>query len=209
MTEMNRWTLDEVKNMVGTGGGGVVIPVNKEVKAEQKILNFWYVEELLKKSKIIAVGECPCRQKLQNCNFTLEGCLFLNDWGERAIKEGYAKESNFQDALAILKKTYDEGLVLTAGSEDPPVKICSCCSCCCFMFAGELQFGLKDTLLNSAFVARVNGDLCKSCGTCVKRCHFGAMVETDGKVTFTQEKCFGCGLCVGKCPNEAVELVKR
>ncbi len=217
MAEKEKWTVDQVKKMLGAATdyyapdseiGGVVIPVNKEIKAEQKILNFWYVEELLKKSDTIAVGECGCRKKLKNCDNILEGCLFLNDWGENAIKEGYAKESNFQEALSILKKTYNEGLVLVAGGEDPPVKICSCCSCCCFLFAGLQQYDLKNALVNSDFIAKVNKDVCDECATCVSRCHFGAMTQAD-KVAFNQEKCFGCGLCIATCPNSAIQLVKR
>lgn len=209
MVEKKKWTLDQVEKMIETDGGGIVIPVNKEIKAEQKILNYWYVEELLRKSERIAAGECGCRKSLQNCDNTLEGCLFLNDWADAAIKEGYAQKSNFQEALSILKRTYSDGLVLVAGVEDPPVKICSCCSCCCFLFAGLRQYDLKNALVSSDFAAKVNKDICDECATCVSRCHFGAMKETDGEVTFDQKKCFGCGLCIAKCPNSAIELVKR
>ena len=89
MAEKEKWTLDQIKKMIGSAVdyyppasevGGTVIPVNKEIKGEQKILNFWYVEELLKKSNTIAVGECGCRKSLKNCDNTLEGCLFLNYW---------------------------------------------------------------------------------------------------------------------------------
>ena len=134
MEQRKLWTLDQVKRLLGsavdaypseTQIGGFVIPVNKQIESEQKILNFWYVEELLKKCERIAVGECGCRTSMKNCDNTLEGCLFLNSWADAAIKDGYAKESNFEEALSILKKTYNEGLVLIAGGEDPPVKICS------------------------------------------------------------------------------------
>ena len=218
MAEKKKWTLDQVKKNVdsaieyyppGSEAAGVVIPVNKEIKAEQKILNFWYVEELLKKSDVIAVGECGCRKSMKNCDNTLEGCLFLNYWGNEAIKDGYAKKSNFQEALSILKKTYNEGLVLVAGGEDPPVKICSCCSCCCFLFAGLQQYDFKNALVSSDFVAKVNKDICDECATCVSRCHFGAVQEVDSEVIFESKKCFGCGLCIAMCPNSAIELVKR
>lgn len=209
MAEEKKWTFDKVKDMVGETGAGVVIPVNRKIEVEQKVLNFWYVEELLRKTDRIAVGECWCRRKMQNCGHTLEGCLYLNDWVDEAVREGHARLSSFPEALSILKRTYDDGLVLMAGVEDPPVKICSCCSCCCFLFAGLLQFGLKNSILNSDFVARVDDDICESCGTCVSRCHFGAMVAVDGRVVFEQEKCFGCGLCVGTCPAGALELPKR
>lgn len=217
MEQKKLWTLDQVKNFLGSAidyyptaseVGGIVIPVNKEIKAEQKILNFWHVEEILKKSDVIAVGECGCRKSMKNCDKTLEGCLFLNYWADAAIKDGYAKKSNSEEALSILKKTYDEGLVLIAGGEDPPVKICSCCNCCCFLFAGLQQFGIKNSLVRSDFVAEKDKDACDDCGICVSRCHFNAMHQIDSTVSFDQEKCFGCGLCIAACPNNAIQLVK-
>jgi NAD-dependent dihydropyrimidine dehydrogenase PreA subunit len=218
VVKKQEWTLDQVKKMVGAAidyypkgsqATGVVIPVNKEIKAEQRILNFWYVEELLKKSDIIAHGECGCRKKLKKCDHTLDGCLFLNYWGEEAIKEGYARKTNFREALTILKKTYTEGLVLVAGGEDPPVKICSCCSCCCFLFAGLQRFNLENALVHSDYIARVDKTVCDECATCVSRCHFGAMRQREKKVIFNKDNCFGCGLCIATCPNGAIELLRR
>jgi len=208
MKKLRQRTKSEVKKLLSYGGSGVVLPINREIRAKNRILNFWSVKRLLEKSRVIAVGKCGCRMTLKNCNYTLEGCLWLNKWGEIAIKEGYAKKSNCREALSILKKTYDEGLVLVAGTEDPPVKICSCCPCCCFQFAGQFQFKFKNSLIKSAYRARVDKDLCKSCGACVERCHFGAMVKSNCQVVFKEDKCFGCGLCVGKCPNNAIVLEK-
>jgi len=211
MNEKKNWTIDQVKKMAGSGDEitGKVIPINQEIIAGQKILNFWYVEDLLKKSTRIAVGECDCRKTLKNCDNTLEGCLFLNNWADMAIDKGFARESDYQGALSILKKTYSEGLVLTAGLEDPPVKICSCCSCCCFMFAGIQQYDLDYALVHSDFIAHVDKDICSECANCVSRCHFSAMQENDNTVVYNQEKCFGCGLCISTCPNEAIKLVER
>ena len=211
MPDKKTWTIEQVKQMAGTGEEvtGKVIPVQQEIRAGQRILNFWYVEDLLKKSKKIAVGECDCRKTMNNCDHTLEGCLFLNSWADNAIEKGFAKESSFDEALSILKKTYEEGLVLTAGLEDPPVKICSCCDCCCFMFAGIQQYGLDYALVNSDFIARVDREKCSECMTCISRCRFGAIQEVDSEVAYDQEKCFGCGLCISTCPGEAIELVQR
>lgn len=211
MKEKKRWSEEQVKQMAGSGDEvtGMVIPVNQVIKAEQKILNFWFVEDLLRKSERIAVGECDCRRTMANCDHTLEGCLFLNSWADNAIEQGYAKEASFEEALSILKRTYKEGLVLTAGPEDPPVKICSCCSCCCFMFAGIQQYGMGYALVHSDFIAQMNKELCTECSTCVERCHFGAIQEKDLEIFYDPKKCFGCGLCISTCPGNAIELIER
>lgn len=195
--------------MIGDDTRSLVIPVNKAIEAEHQVLNFWYVEQVLKKADQIAVGECFCRKRFKNCDHTLKGCLYLNDWAEDAVREGYAKKSNKAEALAVLIETYKDGLVLVTGGEDPPVKICSCCSCCCFLFAGLQLYGMDNSLVSSDFQARVNEKDCISCKTCVDRCHFGAMTTNNGKVFFSPEKCFGCGLCISTCPQDAIELVKK
>lgn len=87
MARKEEWTFQKVKDMVGEAGAGVVIPVNREVEVQQKVLNFWYVEELLKKTDRIAVRECWCRRKIRNCDYTLEGCLYLNDWVDDPEKQ--------------------------------------------------------------------------------------------------------------------------
>jgi NAD-dependent dihydropyrimidine dehydrogenase PreA subunit len=211
MKEHKSWTKEQVTQMAGSGDEvtGKVLPVNQEIKAEQKILNFWFVEELLRKSERIAVGECDCRKTMGNCDNTLDGCLFLNSWADNAIEKGYAKEATFDEALSILKRTYKEGLVLTAGCEDPPVKICSCCSCCCFMFAGIQQYDMDYALVHSDYIAHVHKDECSECRACVDRCHFGAMQEVDFAVAYEPEKCYGCGLCIATCPSDAIELIAR
>ena len=195
--------------MIGDDATSLVIPVNKVIEAEQQVLNFWYVEEVLKKADMIAVGECFCRKKFRNCEHTLKGCLYLNDWAEDAVREGYAEKSTITNALAILIEAYKDGLVLVSGGEDPPVKICSCCSCCCFLFAGLQLYGMDNSLVSSDFEVQVKQEECRSCKTCLDRCHFNAITFNSDRVVFSREKCFGCGLCVSTCPNNAIELVKK
>ena len=43
----------------------------------------------------------------------------------------------------------------------------------------------------------------------MKICPMGALVKTDGIVSFNQARCIGCGLCVSVCAFEAVEIVRR
>jgi len=54
MAKKKRRAKNEIKRRIETAGGGIVIPVNKAIKSELKILNFWHVERLLKKADRIA-----------------------------------------------------------------------------------------------------------------------------------------------------------
>lgn len=204
------WTEEEVRRFVGDGDDTRVIPVNVTAAAGQRVLNFRAVEEIIARSDRIAVGECFCRTKMQRCDHTREGCMFMGPWYDGAVKEGYARPASREEALAILRRTYDDGLVLVAAEADEiPYKICACCSCCCFQFAGLKKYGLENALLTSDYVASHDGDLCTACGACVERCHFGATARGGGGVLFDPAKCFGCGLCVRTCPTGAQTLIEK
>ncbi len=204
------WTEEQVRKHVGDGNDTHVIPVNVAAAAGQRVLNFRTVEEILARSERIAVADCCCRRKMQRCEHTLEGCMFLGPWYDDAVEEGYARAATRQAALAILKKTHDDGLVLVAAEADEgPFKICACCSCCCFQFAAMRKFGMQNALLTSPYVAAHDGDLCAACGACVERCHFGAVGRGGEGIVFDPRACFGCGLCVGTCPTGARTLVEK
>jgi ferredoxin len=204
------WTEEEVRRLVGDGDDTRVIPVNITAAAGQRVLNFQAVKDILARADNIAVGECYCRNKMQRCHHTLEGCMFLGPWFAEAVEEGYARPASREEALVILQRAYEDGLVLTAAEADEgPFKICACCSCCCFQFAGMRKFGIKNALLTSDYVVARDSSGCRACGTCVERCHFGATTDRDGDTIFNQEACFGCGLCVGMCPTGVRTLIEK
>ena len=49
---------------------------------------------------------------------------------------------------------------------------------------------------------------CIACGICVKKCPFGALVMTDGKIDVLPS-CTLCGICVDVCPVDALEVPER
>jgi len=65
-----------------------------------------------------------------------------------------------------------------------------------------------DELMQDPLVARVDTDLCSSCGLCVPICPYGAR-ELDRRALFSRVNealCQGCGACVAVCPNKACGL---
>jgi len=206
----NGWTEEEVLELVGDGDDTRVIPVNVTAAAGQRVLNFRAVEGILARADRIAVAECFCHNKMQRCDHTREGCMFLGPWYDGAVKDGYARPASREEALAILRRTYDDGPGLVAAAADEgPYKICACCSRCCFQFTALNKFGMENALLSSDYVATHDGDLCAACGACVERCHFGATARGEEGLRFDPGKCFGCGLCAGTCPTSAQTLVEK
>jgi len=74
---------------------------------------------------------------------------------------------------------------------------------------GISKFGIENSVAKSDFYATVDSEVCTGCGTCVKRCQFGAPSLVDDISRVDQKSCVGCGLCVITCPSEAMTLVRK
>jgi len=211
MKKQNDWTKEELlKDYVGQMTP-VTIPVHMSIHGQQTILDLSRMENILRTARIISLRDCGCRVKWHKCEAPLDVCLSLDDNARDAIKEG-AKRISLAQALVVLKRSHQAGLVHLAytfkGKEKPEV-ICSCCSCCCHSLSALIRFGIPDHVVASEYIAKNNEKTCKNCGTCVQRCQFHARQLTNDKLVFNQAKCFGCGLCISTCPTKSITLIKR
>jgi len=211
MKKQNDWTKEELlKDYVGQMTP-VTVPVHISIHGQQTILDLSSIENILRTAEIISLQDCGCRAKWHKCDAPLEVCLSLNDNAKDAIKGG-AKRISLAQALVVLKRSHQAGLVHLAytfkGKEKPEV-ICSCCSCCCHSLSALVRFGIPDHVVASEYLASNNDETCENCGTCVQRCQFHARQLINNKLVFDQAKCFGCGLCVSTCPTKSITLVKR
>ncbi len=58
-----------------------------------------------------------------------------------------------------------------------------------------------------ALSAKILQDKCNRCGTCVKRCPYGAIVvDGAGKHSVISALCQACGTCAGDCPQGAIHM---
>lgn len=64
-------------------------------------------------------------------------------------------------------------------------------------------------LVSSPFVASLDTETCKGCGTCVKRCQMEALSIDKKKAVLDLNKCIGCGLCVNTCPTHSLSLMRK
>jgi len=112
----------------------VTVPVNVTIKGKQKILDFAAAEKILKKAKLISLGNCGCRSRLKNCDAPLDVCLNIDKEAEEQINQGSAKKVSLEQALDALRRSHEAGLVhltFTIKGDKQPFVMCSCCSCCC------------------------------------------------------------------------------
>ena len=61
----------------------------------------------------------------------------------------------------------------------------------------------------SGFEAEIDPELCESCGLCLEKCRFDAVVEKNGAYWVNPLKCEGCKLCVELCPADAIGFKEK
>jgi len=193
--------------------GGVALPVYEEIKLSNTVLNIDSVRNYIMKASRISLKDCVCRTKRKACDHPLGTCLQLNDAAELQISGGRAREVTKEEALEVVERSHDAGLVAMAYARtDTPRPegvnyICQCCSCACSVFGATLKVGSNTHLIKSIAAAITDPGACTSCGACVPRCQFEARKLVDGKLKVNKDVCFGCGLCVDACPAKAIKLM--
>ncbi len=174
----------------------------------------------------LAIMSCICRKltrAVDERDETQYSCLGIGvgmfkweRWPERY--RGGVKFVSPEQAKEWLAKWDKKGLmhcVMCYGKTDDgrPIVggICNCDYPVCMPMRHRLDYNITYNLLKGHHVALIDYEKCKGCGTCVKRCQYGAikMEVTINKPNIDMFRCFGCGLCETGCPQEAITLVKR
>jgi len=190
-----------------------VIPVKKSLEVgKQKILDADSVDRIVDSAEVLAVTKCTCRVIAHKCDQPLEVCLQVGNAARYTLDRGTGREISKAEALAILRKCEEDGLVhVTMNKAHVGHFICNCCDCCCQALPLVISEGLK-ICDPSRYQARIDPEKCNFCGTCRERCFFNAIAETNGNsgqsvMAVSGEQCMGCGLCQITCPEEAIAMV--
>lgn len=194
--------------------GFKVIPIGKHVHPDTVLFPYHQLEESIKQARKIATTDCVCRLEADLLEHTCEHptedtCLSFGAAAEYYIESGLGREITADEALDILKKTDESGLVHAGANSKHLSNICNCCPCCCASLKGIAQHGHeKSWHMNALFLAQVDEDECTACEICVDRCPVDAIVVDDVAVV-TEEKCLGCGLCASGCAFESISMIRR
>lgn len=181
-----------------------VIPVNESVESRNEVLSFEECERLIEGSPSVAVVKCPCRLSQQNCAAPVENCIQINRGAEYVVDRGHGREITKEEALEIIRRSREAGLVQMTENRLAGNAICNCCSCCCEMFRLVEHTGKQWILSPSRYLAKVD-EGCTACGACEEICPVRAIV-VDGAAAVNAETCMGCGLCATVCPVEVITL---
>jgi NAD-dependent dihydropyrimidine dehydrogenase PreA subunit len=201
------------------------ILVNEETVKEKDmpyVLDYEKATSIIMKAENIGVSLCYCRHEAEHlgtvCDAPQEVCLTVNKGALALAKHGYSKMITKEEALAILKQSYDNNLVQFAENVQNDVGfICNCCACCCNALKGARRMGVPNALASSNFVPNICEN-CTGCGKCLKTCPVDALHLVSAHstkkpnqrvVTLNEEICLGCGVCNRVCPNDAIAMERR
>jgi electron transport complex protein RnfB len=138
-----------------------------------------------------------------------ENCFTFRTAAKSFIEKGLAREITKEEALRILEKSEEDGLVLQPGNSQRPMSICTCCGCCCGVLTAQKILPEFSRFFATNFYAEVDPDLCTGCEICEERCNVGAVHIEDNIAVVDKTRCIGCGVCVPTCSSEAITLVKK
>jgi len=190
-----------------------VVPINENVKLDMEIKPYESATEIVNNMKSWGVVDCLCRMQQElvgdPCDHPKDVCMVVNEVPGVFDHSPIIRNLTHEEALATLKKASDAGLVHSvSNSKEGLWYICNCCTCSCGILRAMAELGIANVVARSAFVLKVDEDLCMACGDCVEECQFDAL-ELDFVSKVNKARCVGCGACVNVCPENALTLVRR
>ena len=187
------------------------IPINAAVTPEMGIMPYDEVWELVDQMKgPFAIAPCVCVQEREilghKCAHELtERCLTNSQW---YIDQGNAREVTKEEAVALIKKAQEDGLVIQPGNYKKGEWLCLCCGCCCGILSNVKKLDKPAQLVATNYYSEVDSDACVACGVCIERCPMNA-IDLEEVALINRDRCIGCGVCIPTCVSEAIHLKRK
>ena len=187
------------------------VPVQASVDAGHKVAAYDDAVAILKDKDRIVVADCICRTQKKmvgdGCGKAMEACFMFGSMGQYYLDKGMGREVGVDEAIAILARAQNDGLVTQPATAQNPAGMCNCCGDCCGVLRSLRGFPSPAEMVYSNHFASVAAEVCTGCETCLERCQMDAIaINDDGVAAIDLGRCIGCGLCVTTCPTEAMQL---
>ncbi|MDY6988431.1 MAG: 4Fe-4S binding protein [Thermodesulfobacteriota bacterium] len=189
------------------------IPVGRSLTVQRDVLPHEKAEALVRAQKKFLVAPCICRREHtmvgKGCTKPEETCLVFGIGADYYERNNMGRLIDLEEALEILRKADEAGLVLQPSNAKDVVNICCCCGCCCQVLKTIKRHPHPASVVSTPYVVAADPDSCEGCGTCVDRCQMEALTLEEDKVSLQADRCIGCGLCVTTCPSGSLSLVRK
>ncbi len=192
------------------------IPVGEAIDHEmQAVYTYDMMEKVIEKAKVIAVAYCPCRMIAQlrgrGCSHPLEVCMKYDELAQYLIERGFAREITKEEALQLIKKCEEAGLVHFVDNAMGDIKhTCNCCGCACWSVGSIKRRKIpRDIIMATYYIRYTDPDECTGCGDCVEVCPVDAITLEGGLSVVDEDWCIGCGICVAQCLTSAAKLRRK
>jgi electron transport complex protein RnfB len=193
-----------------------VIPVDRRIQAGNAIHTYDQVASYIEKYEPLAVSTCYCRHEAKlidendDCGKPNEVCMQFGTGAQFVIDRGMGRKISKEEAIDILKKCEEAGLVHSTINRQEIEWLCNCCKDHCVILRKALAQPKPGIALNSGFHPLIDPDLCTAVGVCIERCPSTALTMGEDNVPQVNlDRCIGCGVCSSGCPEEAITLVER
>lgn len=191
------------------------IPINRQIVERWPVATFDDAVEIIESHDKIAVGLCTCRTifnkiGVKKCGNPLESCIGFGKMAEYYLENNSAREISKDEAIQIITKSDESGMVLQPFNGKDIGALCSCCGDCCTILMSLKMRPYPAQEVRSSYYAEVEAGECSGCELCIARCQINAIrMNEDNAAAIDLNRCIGCGLCVTTCPSKAVSLVKK
>ncbi len=187
-----------------------VVPVKEEIPVSQQVAPFDDVKEIIKSNDRILVAPCGCCELAEGLGMEIdqprEVCLLFGFFADAYADKGFGRWISQEEALEVLEKSEEAGLIHRPGDTVPTECICNCGKFCGGVIAHKFNPSPSE-FWQSNYYAELDPSLCSGCETCVSRCLLGAIAMGQDEIAeIDLGRCIGCGLCATTCPTEAIRL---
>lgn len=190
-----------------------IVPINRSISSETKVYPYEDVIEAIKESTSLCVMDCMCRTQKKmigkDCGRPIETCLYMNVHADHLLNIGKGRKVSIEEAIDVVTRAEDAGLMHISGNTQGLLGICSCCGCCCVGLQAITKMKVPTAVVKSEFRLAIDPESCSGCEECVDRCWNNALSMENEQVAVDRDRCFGCGSCVNICPTEALRLERK